>query len=221
MRAVVAVTNEIFESSEVVQEDVLAWWISKVEEYFASEPIRLRVDQSQSLQSLIGDAIEKANERQKQHRGMMFVGIMLQHLVGAKLDWMLPTAGLEHHGTAVADSPSARSGDFLINDTAIHVTSAPTEALLEKCQANLDAGFRPIIVTTADGAGGGQALARNIGLENRVEIIEIAQFIATNVYEKSSFSGSRRKKTLIQLIERYNELIENFESDPSLKIQLE
>jgi len=49
---------------------------------------------------------------------------MLQHLVGAKLELALPSLKRNHHGFEVADSVSARSGGFVIDDTVLHVTTA-------------------------------------------------------------------------------------------------
>lgn len=56
----------------------------------------------------------------------------MQHSVGAKLDHITDGA-VKHHGVAVTDAPSARSGDFLLDDVAVHVTTALGKALIRKC----------------------------------------------------------------------------------------
>jgi Domain of unknown function (DUF4928) len=111
--------------------------------------------------------------------------------------------------------------DFLVGDTAVHVTTAPTEALIRKCRGNLESGLRPIIVTTEDGTGGAKALARQADLGDRIDVIEIEQFIATNVYEWSKFVSEEQQISLQRLIERYNEIVAECESDPSLRIELD
>ena len=61
-------------------------------------------------------------------------------------------------------------------------------------------------------------MARNAGLADRIDILEVEQFVATNVYEKSAFAESNRNVTVTELVEQYNKIIEGCESDPSLKI---
>ena len=63
-------------------------------------------------------------------------------------------------------------------------------------------------------------MAENAGIENRIDIFEIEQFVATNVHEKSGFAKSKRRVTVKKLIDSYNDLIDNCETDPSLKIKL-
>jgi len=118
----------------------------------------------------------------------------------------------------VADAPGGRKGDFLIGDTIIHVTTAPTEALIRKCCSNLTENLRPLVITTVSGVGGAIALAKNADIAERIDIIEIEQFVATNVYEWSAFQQTKRALTVQQLIDEYNRIIDDCETDPSLKI---
>jgi hypothetical protein len=104
---------------------------------------------------------------------------------------------------------------------AIHVTTAPGEALIHKCQNNLGSGLRPMIVTTEDGVGGAKALARQAGIDERIDIIEIEQFIATNIYEWSKFQRGDRSSTVGEIIARYNTIVGECESDPSLRIEFD
>ena len=66
----------------------------------------------------------------------MYAGAVLQHLVGAKLSLVLPDGVVQNHGFSVSDAVSARSGDFTIEEVIIHVTTAPGEALMRKCEGN-------------------------------------------------------------------------------------
>jgi len=132
----------------------------------------------------------------------------------------LPSLDIEHHGASVADAPTSRKGDYLIGDSAIHATTAPTEALIRKCSTNLDVGLRPIIVTTLNGASGATALATDVGINGRIDILEIEQFLATNIYELSGFKQTDRSTTIQELVEKYNSIIESCETDPSLKIEI-
>lgn len=196
------------------------WWIERVKEYFASQPFKLKLDPSKSLRYAVHELLNAAYARQKEIPGMMIAGAVMQHLVGAKLELMSMPVAIEHHGFAVADSPGGRKGDFLVQDAAIHVTTAPTEALIRKCQENLEQGYRPVIITTESGVGGARALAQNVGLADRIDILEVEQFIAANVYEKSGFAESKRAATVQEILQRYNQIIDSSESDPSLKVVL-
>ena len=59
-----------------------------------------------------------------------------------------------------------------------------------------------------------------MGLADRIDVFEIEQFIALNLYELARFAAEGRKTAVTDLVERYNEIVEEFETDPSLKIEL-
>jgi hypothetical protein len=58
------------------------------------------------------------------------------------------------------------------------------------------------------------------GVSDRIEVFAAEQFLATNLHELSAFQVAQREATLQELIKRYNSLIETYETDPGLKIQL-
>lgn len=218
MRSYVEFLNELAKDELLNFKEIEDWWIERVREYFAAQPLKLKVDSSRSLRSIVADLIEAAFSRQRECPGTMVAGAVLQHLVGAKLELALPLVEIEHNGFAVADAPGDRKGDFLIGDTAIHVTTVPSEALIRKCSDNLAGNLRPLIITTQAGAGGAAAFAKNADLADRIDILEVEQFVATNVLEWSGFQIARRPITVQDLIECYNRIIEECETDPSLKI---
>ena len=49
---------------------------------------------------------------------------------------------------------------------------------------------------------------------------EIEQFIALNLYELGEFAAKGRKIAIGDLVTRYNEIIDTWETDPSLKIEV-
>lgn len=218
MRAYIALLNELAAEGMLDFDAIERWWIGCVIKYFATKPFKLKVDSSRSLRSIVTDLIDSAFVRQRECPGTMFAGAMIQHLVGAKLELALPEVGIRHNGFAVADAPGGRKGDFLIGDTAIHVTTAPSEALIVKCCANLAENLRPLVITTGNGAGGAFALAKNADVADRIDILEIDQFVATNVLERSGFKLDQRPVKVRELIDCYNRIIDKCETDPSLKI---
>lgn len=213
--------NKLFARGLLDLPAIETYWAKRIEVYFDSKPFVFKLDSSQSLRSSVKDLFAQAIARQKEVRGTMYAGAVMQHLVGAKLDLIKPGEQVKHNGFSTADAPTARSGDFLIDDVCIHVTTAPGEPLIKKCQANLAAGLRPLIVTTDDGIYGARAFAKQAGIEDRIDVIEIEQFIATNIYERSGFSRGERRKTIRALIDNYNALIDKNETDPSLRIEFE
>ena len=201
-------------------ESIETWWVGRVGDFFSAQPFTLRYDTSKSLRAIVRDLLAQAIKRQKDNPGTMYAGAVLQHLVGAKLSLVLPQGSVSNNGFSVADAVTNRGGDFIIDEVIIHVTTAPGEALMRKCSANLQSGARPIIVTTYESMPGAESLASIQGIGGRVDILEIEQFIATNVYEISQFKTSERKVTVERLIEQYNLIVEECETDPSLKVMV-
>ena len=197
------------------------WWIDRVQDYFSGKPFTLKFDPSKSLRSIIGDLLAQAMKRQKDNPGTTYAGIVLQHLVGAKLDLILPEEKrAAHYGACVADAPTSRAGDFVFDGAAVHVTTAPSEALIRKCKANMEAGLKPIIITVAESRAGVESIAKGFDMEGRIEVIEAEQFIAANILEWSRFGEKSQRGEIERLISRYNEIVKSVETDPSLIINI-
>ena len=199
---------------------VEAYWIDRVKDFFAAHPFKIRLDASRGLRTVVRDVVEQAVERQKESGGTYYAGAVLQHLVGAKLDCALGQGKFEHNSFSTADAPGGRAGDFFVGDVVIHVTTSPSEAVIERCRDNLNDAYRPMLVTMDRGLLVAQELAKNKGIEERIDIFEIEQFVALNLYELGQFEGDGRRTALADLVTRYNDIVEEWETDPSLKIEL-
>ena len=198
-------------------EAIEEYWIQRVLEYFAGQPFKLARDSSRSVTDAVNGLLEQAANRQKENPGMKYAGSVLQHLVAAKLELLMPT--VEIHGASDADDQTGREGDFIIDDTAIHCTTAPANLLIEKCKANLSHGLNPIIVTISDRVITARTLLEDAGIGQRVEVWDLQQFLSTNVYEHGCFNSKCRHDVLAELISNYNSIIDEFETDPSLRIE--
>jgi len=213
--------NELHKKGGADLPAIEKWWTARVQDYFSGKPFMLKFDPSKSLRSIVSDLLAQAIKRQKDNPGTTYAGTVLQHLVGAKLDLVLPKAKrVKHHGVNVADSSTSRVGDFVLDDVAIHVTTAPSEALIRKCKVNLEVGLRPIIVTIAEGRAGVESIAKGFEIEGRIDVIEAEQFFATNILEWSQFVEKSQRMEIVRLIHRYNEIIASIETDPSLLINI-
>jgi Domain of unknown function (DUF4928) len=194
------------------------FWIQRVRRFFDAKPFRLHLDRSRTIKSAFQELILQAEQRQSESPGTTYVGAMFQHLVGAKLQVALPGDDFPTFGYSVADHPTQRQGDFQIGDCAIHVTTFPSESLLRKCADNLRHDLRPIIVTSARGAIVAESMAANMGIRERIEVIELAQFLSTNLLEWSKFDSAHHSGALERLITAYNTMVMRHETDPSLCI---
>ena len=220
MRQYVAFLNQLNMGSEVDLDLVEEFWIVRVFHFFAGKPFKIKLDGSRSLRTVVRDVIEQAQERQKTTPSVYYAGAVLQHMVGAKLDCVLGKGKLQHNSFTAADESSKRAGDFFIGDVALHVTTSPGEAIIERCRENLDDGYRAMLITIQKGLNVAEGLAANAGLAERIDIFEIEQFVALNLHELGKFSAVGRQTAVIDLVNRYNEIVEEVETDPSLKIEL-
>lgn len=220
MREYVELLNELNNNGQADLDEIETFWVEKVNLFFAGKPLKVKFDASQSLRSLVSDLITQGEVKQKESPGVNYVGIILQHLVGAKLDCALGVGRFDHNSASASDAQRGRSGDFLIDRTAIHVSTAPNEFLISRCKENLANGQRPVIVTTKKGLPLAEGNADIAGLTNRIDIFEVEQFIALNLYEFAQFKENDRNLALADLVKRYNEIVDEFETDPSLQIEI-
>ena len=219
MREYVALLNQLHADSAADLDTIEAFWIARVHEFFAAKPFKIRLDASRSLRTVVRDVLAQAEDRQKTAPGVYYAGAVMQHMVGAKLDCALGKGQFEHNSYSTSDQQSGREGDFFLGDVAIHVTTSPSEALIERCRDNLNDGVRPMLVTGQRGLILAEGLADNAGLADRIDVFEVEQFIALNLYELGKFAAEGRRVAVADFVARYNEIIEDVETDPSLKIE--
>lgn len=217
MSVYVALLNRLHAEGALDLDAVEAFWIARVRAFFAAKPFVLRLDPSLSARATLRHLFDQALERQKQTPGTMIVGIVMQHLVGAKLEGAFP-GEMVHHCASTKDEGQARPGDFDLGDLVFHVSTAPGEALIRKCQHNLAAGQRPVLLTGSARVALAQGLAENAGVAERLDIFDVEQWLAGDLLWGRD--GLARAGALEALLERYNSIVESVETDPSLRIEL-
>jgi hypothetical protein len=146
-------------------------------------------------------------------------GYVAQHLVGAKLQLRFPNIAVSNEGGSTADAPTHRPGDFLIGQTAFHITVAPMQAVFEKCRQNIQKGLRPFLLVPDAKLIGSRQLAEQI-CERQIEVESIESFVSQNINELSVFSKNNLVESLKELIELYNQRVDEVETDKSLMIEL-
>ena len=219
MQNYVNLMNTLQATPDFSIDEIEEYWAQQVREYFNNQPFLLKNDSSMSVSACIRDLFDQAEKRQMQNKGTQYKGTVLQHLVGAKIKFLMISDKMMLHGASVADSSTDRGGDFVISNTIIHCTTAPSGALIEKCRTNLNTGASPVIITLFDRVNTALNLAIDSGIGKRIEVWDIEQFLSSNVYEHSLFRTDTRGVQLSQIVDQYNKIIDEVESDPSLKIQ--
>lgn len=196
------------------------YWISRVQAYFQGKPFKINLDTSKSVRAVVRDVIAQARERQRKGDGTQYVGAMMQHLIGAKLDCVLGKGKFEHNSFSTSDVQTGRPGDFFLGDVAMHATTSPGEAVIKRCEHNLSQGYRSILITVREKVAVAEGLADNAMLGERIDIFEVEQFLASNLHELGNFASAGRKAAIEELVTRYNDIIDVFETDVSMKIDL-
>jgi hypothetical protein len=195
------------------------FWISRVQAFFAAKPFVLRLDPTLSLQATLEDLFAQAAARQREMSGTMVVGTVMQHIVGAKLELRFGAEHIQHHSASTNDAAVDRPGDFALGDLAVHVSTAPGEALIRKCQSNLQSGQRPVIITGRRGQTLALGLAENFNIANRLDVFEVGQWLAAEIIDRGGVSRGGRGSALSQLLDAYNRIVAQVETDPSLRVE--
>ena len=189
--------------------------------------LKLKFDAKKSIRAILQNLFQQAAALQKKFGCSKYVGAMLQHLVGAVLDLRLGK-GVVKHNTFISPPPFPDVIDpsvewkatFELNGLAVYVTELPREAFINKLSADLEAGLKPLIITTGDGVIVALAELQSTEWADRIDVLEVGQFLTANIYERSLFRVSDCKVTLKNIIERYNQIVEQCETDPVLRIRL-
>ena len=186
--------------------------VGKVIEFHNKERIKLVYESSkttwQTVQSLLAQARETGKE-----------GPLAQHLVGAKLELRFPKIEIGNESYSTADDQLGRPGDFCIGDTAFHVTVAPMPALYQKCQKNVDDGFR-VYLLVPDRTLNGARQNADLILPGKIAVESIESFVSQNIEELCDFSKQKLGAGFRQLIETYNKRVDVCEIDKSMLIEL-
>ena len=72
-----------------------------------------------------------------------------------------------------------------------------------------------------ESVSGASFLLKSLPLADRVDVLDATQFLTANVYEHSFFKAASCNVTLSKLLERYNEIVSECETEPMLRVGLE
>jgi len=196
------------------------WWIDRIQAYFESLAFKLRLNPERSLTHIFRELFEAAWTRGKGQSKSRLVSLLMEHLVGAKLEMDLPGIKIEDKRLSTTEGFDQWRRSFRVEDAIIHVAAVPTETLIEECRDNLGEGLRPLVITSQQGIGGATALSRASNIDDQIEMLEIAQFLVSTIQKRRGFKESKRTSEVQDLVSAYNRIIDRTETDPRLKIAL-
>ncbi len=186
--------------------------VTRAKEWLGRQQLRINCDRHFSPATWIGNILAEAKGRSG--------GKVEQHLIGAKLAERHPDVGVPNNPGHAGDVQTGRAGDFVLGSTAYHVTAAPGLSVIEKCKGNLAAGLHPFLLVPREQVERSHHLAEAQAISERMTISAIEEFVAQNIIEMSHGDQDTFIEILRAIIVRYNDRLEQVETDLSLKIEI-
>ena len=200
------------EQRNTILRNMMYFMVERVRDFHNRQKIKLTFNSTISTWHLVQNLLAEASIEGK-------AGYVAQHLVGAKLELRFPFISISNESGSTADMQTQRPGDFLIGNTAFHVTVAPMQAVFEKCLHNISQGLKPfLLVTDSKLMGTRQIAEQTAGRQIAVESIE--SFVSQNINEISDFNTNKLLESFKALIRIYNRRVDEIETDKSLMIEL-
>ena len=192
-------------------DDLQIWLVERVKDYFGRQKIDIDIDLNKPSPQIVSDIIAASGSK---------AGAVVQHLVGAKLAVRFPDLDIENFSYTTADQQLGRPGDFVVGDTAFHVTVSPMPPVLLKCKENLREGYRSMLMVPESRLQAASQMAEAIDVEARVGIVPIESFVGQNIEELGEFGKANLAAGFRALLTKYNERVSEVEIDRSLLIAL-
>lgn len=187
--------------------------LDEAERWFRRQHLKVRCNRLASPLAWIQHILQQSAGRSG--------GLVEQHLVGAKLQRRFPNEKVQNLPGHAGDAQTGRPADFTVGTTAYHVTAAPAPALIDKCEANIDSGFHPVILVPRVKLQAAQVHAETKKLQNQITIMAIEDFVSINVIELSSGRQDDFLPILRSILDLYNQRLAEVETDLSLRIEIE
>ncbi len=184
----------------------------RARDIFNAQKITFDYRRDMTSREIIGKILESASSRMKS-------GEVAEYIVGAKLALRFPKYQIRNSAASAADDQTDEQGDFQINDSVFHVTISPNRGHYDKCQRNLDSGYR-VYLLVPDSILAGVRQISELETGSRISVESIESFVSQNIEELSEFSSSQVAQNIKLLIAKYNERLSEVETDLSLQIEV-
>ena len=192
--------------------EVQKFLVGKVGEYFSRERVKFIFNPASTAWQGVHNILETAREVGKE-------GPVAQYLVGAKLALRFPDLNIRNDISSAQDELSGSPGDFLVNDTAFHVTVAPNPGHFDKCKQNIGMGYSVYLLIPDRILVGTRQNAESL-LPGQITTQSIESFVAQNLEELSEFSKGELVSGFRRLLEKYNDRVDRAEPDKSMLIEI-
>jgi len=186
--------------------------VEQVREWHGRQRLEIAFDPSMTTRDLVQQILTKAKERDQS-------GQVAQYLVGAKLALRFPGLEIPNESYSTADQQLGRAGDFVVKDTAFHVTMTPMDKVYDRCKKNAEQGLRAYLLVPDDHVQSARRRAKD-EVPGRVAVESIESFVGQNVEEMATFSQGELNAKVYELLVAYNERVEAIEVDKSVMIEI-
>ncbi|WP_419840335.1 DUF4928 family protein [Candidatus Poriferisodalis sp.] len=184
-------------------------------DFFDKQRLRIEYRRHEPTSAVVRQMLDAASGR-----GGNATGAVAQHVVGAALCLHYPDLAIDNHSYTTADEQTGRVGDFIVENAALHVTTAPGEALMHKCRANLALDLLPIVLTLRERIAAAEGLAGNFDIADLISVRNVVEFVADAVDIPAQYQRRRMSTRLRGLLETYNTRVAAAEPDPSLQVEI-
>ena len=194
-------------------ESIREWLAVPVKKDRGRQAIQAEIDPQRPSSLIVRNVLDAADRS---------AGVVALHLVGALLHILLGDSGVvvENRGSMSPDDLHTQPGDFLVGDTAFHVTMTPGHLVVEHCVGNIVSGLKPYLLVPEQYVEMSRGLALMQGVEKQVFITGIETFVGQSVDAMGGFGRDRLETKLRLLLETYNTRVQAVETDPSLLIEI-
>jgi Domain of unknown function (DUF4928) len=191
---------------------VQEYLVGRVSEYFSRERVKFVYNPATTAWEGVHSILEAA-------RGVGKEGAVAQYLVGAKLALRFNELDIRNDTSSTQDVSSGSPGDFVISDTAFHVTVAPNSGHFEKCHVNIQKGYNVYLLVPDRMMIGTRQIAESL-LPGQITTQSIESFVAQNIEELSLFSKGGLVSGFRRLLDTYNERVDRVETDKSMLVEI-
>lgn len=195
-----------------VIEDCQRFIVDQVREWHGRQRLEIVFEPSMTTRDLVRQILAKAKECEQS-------GQVAQYLVGAKLALRFPDIDIPNESYSTADQQLGRPGDFVVKDTAFHVTMTPMDKVYERCRQNVEQGMRAYLLVPDDHVQSARLRAKE-EVQGRVAVESIESFVGQNVEEMAGFSQRDLNAKFYELLVVYNKRVDDVEIDKSVMIEI-
>jgi hypothetical protein len=197
---------------EAVLHECQRFIVDRIRDFHSQQRIKIVFQATGTMRDLVRQILKKAKEKGQ-------TGQVAQYLVGAKLALRFPALEISNDSYSTADQQLGRAGDFLVGDTAFHVTMTPMDKVYDRCKQNADQGLRSYLLVPDEHVQSARTIVKE-RLEGRVSVESIESFVGQNIEELGSFSNDRIGDKIFELLTLYNKRVKDTEIDLSVMIDI-